>query len=462
MKIEHWACSRLCGLVQLAWSIALVPCIMVSQRQSGNTKMRKWKGIKSYQDARLITGFTLIGALGTELKSLDDALSRPHAKEWQTALDYEIGQLKKLWTWVIEDLPKGHNVIPCSAVLKEKCGPDGEITSYRVHIVTEGHRQVKGVNYSETFSSAAKMPTIRAVLANAATQDWEIEHVDVKSVYLNVTLKETIYMKPPWGVLKPGEEGKVCCLVKGLYGMKQAGHGWYQEMSWVLVKDLGFTCSDVDHSVFFQRLPNKHTIIAVAMDNMAVTSKRAEDITRFKADIQCYWEITDNGPIHWFLGFQISCDCTMWTISINQSVYIQAMVDKFRLTNSTPVATPMVTGATFSTSNSPSAPTQIVCMCGIPYMEAISSVLWPVVVSRPDAAFTVSTLSQFIQNPGPTHWEALKHMIVFLRSTKDLWLTFSGLSKPAMEGFCNADWGGQKHCHSISSYSFHMGAGAIS
>ena len=156
----------------------------------------------------------------------------------------------------------------------------------------------------------------------------------------------------------------MCCLVKGLYGLKQAGHGWYQEMSWVLVKDLGFTCSAVDHSVFFQHSSNEHTIIVVvAMDNMAVTSKQAEDITRFKADIQCYWEITDNGPIHWFLGFQISCDRTVRTISINQSVYIQAMVDKFRLTNSTPVATPMVTGATFSTTNSPLTPTQVALIC---------------------------------------------------------------------------------------------------
>ena len=87
------------------------------------------------------------------------------------------------------------------------------------------------------------MPTVWVVLANAATQDWEIEHVDVKSAYLNVMLKETIYMKPPQGVLKPGEEGKVCRLVKGLYGLKQAGRGWYQEMSQVLIKDLGFTCS---------------------------------------------------------------------------------------------------------------------------------------------------------------------------------------------------------------------------
>ena len=41
------------------------------------------------------------------------------------------------------------------------------------------------------------MPTMCVVLANAATQDWEIDHVDIKSVYLNAMLIETIYMKAP-------------------------------------------------------------------------------------------------------------------------------------------------------------------------------------------------------------------------------------------------------------------------
>ena len=75
----------------------------------------------------------------------------------------------------------------------------------------------------EMFSLVAKMPMVRAVLANAVEQDWEIEQVDIKSVYLNAPLKETIYMKPPRGVLKPGQEGKVLRLLKGLYGLKQAG-----------------------------------------------------------------------------------------------------------------------------------------------------------------------------------------------------------------------------------------------
>ena len=121
----------------------------------------------------------------------------------------------------------------------------------------------------------------------------------------------------------------------------------------------------------------------------------------------------------------------------------------------------MVTGATFLTANSPSTPMQVTCMHRIPYTEVISSVPWPVVVSQPDAAFAVSILSQFVQNPGPAHWEAFKCTIIYLKSSKDLWLTFGRQSKPTAEGFCNVDWGGKKHHHSISGYSFHMGAGTI-
>ena len=85
--------------------------------------------------------------------------------------------------------------------------------------------------------------------------------------------------------------------------------------------------------------------------------KCPEDIVRFKEEIRRYWEITDNGPIRWFLGFQIERDRSAQTISINQSTYIQGIVDKFRLTNSAPVVTPMVHGETLSSDQSPATPT---------------------------------------------------------------------------------------------------------
>ena len=67
-----------------------------------------------------------------------------------------------------------------------------------------------------------------------------------------------------------------------------------------------------------------------------------------------------------------------------------------------------------------------------------------------------------IQNPGQAHWEALKCVIVYLECTKDLWLTFGGRTTTLVQGYCDADWGSQKHRHSISGYSFHLGKGAVS
>ena len=108
----------------------------------------------------LLPDFALVGSIGLDPKTLDEALCGPDAKHWQEALEYEIGQLEKLETWDVVDLPQGHTAIPCSEVIKVKHGPNGKTLSYWVRIIAGGHRQVKGINYTETFSATAKMPTV--------------------------------------------------------------------------------------------------------------------------------------------------------------------------------------------------------------------------------------------------------------------------------------------------------------
>jgi hypothetical protein len=411
--------------------------------------------------ASLPPDFTIVSAMGTEPASIDEALRGPNAKEWQAALDYEINQLEKLGTWVLEDPPKGEPIIPCTEVLREKRGPTGEIESYRVRIVARGHKQVEGINYMETFSAAVKMPTVRVVLANAAERDWEIHQIDVKSAYLQAPLKETIYMRPPHGVLKPGQEGKVCRLIKGLYGLKQAGRGWYQELTKVMVGELGFKRSALDHSVFYGQKGKEHTVVAVATDDMALTSQWAADIAKLKSEISHHWAITDGGEMRWYLGFAIKRDRAARTISINQRAYIEAMLNKFRLTNAKPVSTPMESGAHFTREQGPSTPTQAMRMCGVPYAEAIGCVLWPVMITRPDCAFAIGILSQFVQNPGNAHWEALKRVMVYLGVTKDLWLTFGGRTQKLIEGFCDSDYANQSDRHSIAGFTYLFGQGAV-
>ena len=333
--------------------------------------------------------------------------------------------------------------------------------TFQVRIVTGGHKQVEGLNHTKTFSAAEIMPSVHLVLANTAQLDWQIHHIDIKSASLNVDLKETIYMKLPRGVLKPGQEQKVCHLLKGLYGLKQTGRGWYKEMSGVLINDLKFKWSAVDHSVFHWQNQEEHTVIVIATNDMAVTSKWIEDSEKSKQNIKCYWEITDNCEIKWFLRFEINCDRMVWTISISQQSYICTIVEQFRLTNAKRVITPFETGTILSKEQGSSTPMQVIQMKGVPYTEAIGCILWTVVVSRPDIMFATGVLAQFVQNPGQPHQETLKRAINYLGWISDLWLTFSRKPRSDIYGYTDTDLASQKDQHSTCSYSFHLGQGAI-
>ena len=115
------------------------------------------------------------------------------------------------------------------------------------------------------------------------------------------------------------------------------------------------------------------------------------------------------------------------------------MVENFRLTNTKNVSTPIDPNMQFFIQQCPSTLNQLSKMQGIPYSEVLGSVLWPTVVLHPDMAYVVGILLQFMQNPGPAHWEGLKRVINYMEHTKNLWLTFGGRKQEMFEGYCDAD-----------------------
>ena len=58
-------------------------------------------------------------------------------------------------------------------------------------------------------------------------------------------------------------------------------------------------------------------------------------------------------------------------------------------------------------------------MRNIPYQEAVGSLMYAVVATRPDIAYAVSYLARFMLNPGRVHWEAVKKVNRYLKGTKD-------------------------------------------
>ena len=81
-------------------------------------------------------------------------------------------------------------------------------------------------------------------------------------------------------------------------------------------------------------------------------------------------------------------------------------------------------------------------------------------VTRPDITFGVVTLSQFLDNPEDAHWEAVKHILHYLSSTKTLALTY-GEEHYDLLGYTDTDGAMQEHRHAISGYTFLIDGGAV-
>ena len=99
---------------------------------------------------------------------------------------------------------------------------NGSIDKYKVRLVIKGYKQKEGLDYFDTYSLVTRISSIRMLIAITAIHNLEIHQMDVKTAFLNGDLDEEIYMEQPEGFIVPGQEKKVCRLVKSLYGLKQA------------------------------------------------------------------------------------------------------------------------------------------------------------------------------------------------------------------------------------------------
>jgi len=97
----------------------------------------------------------------------------------------------------------------------------------------------------------------------------------------------------------------------------------------------------------------------------------------------------------------------------------------------------------------------------VPYQQAIGSLMWAAVATRPDIAFAVSLLSQFLENLGQIHWDAVKRVLKYLKGMKNKRLVLGG-NREGLVGYSDADWASQDHRHSISAYVFQIDSGSIS
>ena len=157
--------------------------------------------------------------------------------------------------------------------------------------------------------------------------------------------------------------------------------------------------------------------------------------------------MTDLGKLFWFLGVQFECENS--TLKMNQSRYIKK-ISKFIIADCKSHSTPCEMDI-MKTSD------KVNLIDSKPYCEIIGSVIYIMVVTRPDICYTVTRLSQDLAKPNSFHLTKAKPVLRFLKGTISQPLTFKKLQKPLkLEGFCGTIRANLSDRKSMSGYCFRL------
>ena len=80
-----------------------------------------------------------------------------------------------------------------------------------------------------------------------------------------------------------------------------------------------------------------------------------------------------------------------------------------------PMLTPIIIHFKLSSSQSPQTKDERKLMQIVPYSSVVDSLMYSIVCSRPDLAYTVSMVSRFMADPGKQHFEVLKWVLRYLK-----------------------------------------------
>ncbi|KAL0435944.1 UNVERIFIED_CONTAM: Retrovirus-related Pol polyprotein from transposon TNT 1-94 [Sesamum radiatum] len=238
-----------------------------------------------------------------------------------------------------------------------------------------------------------------------------------------------------------------------LSAMKEEMKSLYDNKTWDLVpkpKDV----SVVDLPIF----------LVLYVDDMLIASPSLTLITKLQNSLCKTFEMKDLGNAKKILGMTIERDRKNFTISLNQSAYINSVLKRFSMIDSKPSSVPLATHFQLCKEQCPKTDSEKKKMNKIPYSNAIGSVMYLMVSTRPDIAYAVSCLSRYMSNPGAPHWEALKWLLRYLKGSMNTGIKFSKCPKGVnLLGYVDSNYANDKDSRkSTTSYVFTLCGACIS
>ena len=380
---------------------------------------RQWEAMQSTMTKELY-----------EPDSFIDAMQSADSSQWEAAIKDEYNSLILNKTWSISELPNGRTAIKSRWVFKIKPGVRGSNPRYKARLVAKGFSQRSGIDYGETFSPVVKYDTLRIILSFVAAKNLEMSQLDIKTAFLYGELDEEIYLQQPEGFVIPGQEASVCRLHKCLYGLKQASRVWNATFD-IFLRKFGLNPSNADPCLYIRHHGEEFVSVAIWVDDGLVVSNNKSLVE----EIICYLGKNFDmrqGPANHFVGLSISRNRQDRTLYVAQPDYIRKILKRFNMMECLPKKLPADPGTRLQKKVDRTSTEKF------PYREAVGSLMYLGLASRPDISFAVGQISQFCENPGSDHWSAVRRILAYLKGSQNHGICY-GRNVDGLIGYCDSD-----------------------
>jgi hypothetical protein len=159
------------------------------------------------------------------------------------------------------------------------------------------------------------------------------------------------------------------------------------------------------------------------------------------------------GPLHFFLGLEISQDASCFKLS--QAKYARDLLERFHMTNCKFALTPFLSGVKLEDGG------ETPLVDGTLYRQLVGSLLY-LTHSISDLSYAVGVVSRFMQESHELHWKAAKHILRYVQGTITFGIHYAANSTIYLIGFIDFEWDGDiTDRKSTSGYSLSICSGPI-
>jgi hypothetical protein len=340
--------------------------------------------------------------------------------------------------------PTNKNVVSAKWVFRRK-RKNGKVVRWRSRLVCRGFAQQEGKDFdpAELYAPTMRSKSLNVLLHIAARDGMKIKQYDISKAFVHASLEEEVYMEQPALFVVKGKEDYVYRLRNALYGLKQSPRAFGKHLA-ACMKRSGFEPVDSDECMWVANRGKPNAVYALYhVDDILMASMDEGERDRKFMELRDKQGLSmrDEGIADVFLSIRFVYGDD-GSISLSQEHYIEDIAARFGAVSEKRVECPGLPNSTkLSKGDCPVNDQEALAASAVPFPSLIGCLIYAV-KTRPDVAFAVSDLAQFMSNWGVKHYEQAMRVLRYLYYTKDQVLRFrKGSGENVLRCYADANYG---------------------